>query len=135
MDKEPALPPPVYAPELVARAILHAASHPLRDQSIGGAARLVSLGAQAMPRLMDRYMRRSMFTQQKGTRDTAPGRRNALHAADPRHELKQRGNGVRHTVERSPYTTLSMKSGLAVPALLSATVLAVAWKLFRRATR
>jgi short-subunit dehydrogenase len=135
MDKEPALPPPVYAPELVARAILHAASHPRRDQFVGGAAKLVSMGAQAMPRLMDRYMRTSMFKQQRGARDSVGDRRDALHAVDPRQELKQRGNGVRHVVERSPYTTLSMKSGVAVPALLSATALAVAWKLVRRAGR
>ena len=129
MDKEPALPPPVYAPELVARAILHAASHPVRDQFIGGAAKLVSLGAQAMPRLMDRYMRTSMFTQQRGAKDNPADRRDALHAADPAQELKQRGNGVRRVVERSPYTALSMNKGVAVPALLSAGVLFAGWRL------
>jgi short-subunit dehydrogenase len=129
MDKEPALPPPVYAPELVARAILHAASHPVRDQFIGGAAKIISLGAQAMPRLMDRYMRTSMFTQQQGRRDSAAGRHDALHAADPAQELKQRGNGVPRVVERSPYTALSMKKGVAVPALVSAGVLFAGWRL------
>ena len=134
MDKEPALPPPIYAPELVARAILHAASHPVRDQFIGGAAKIMSLGAQAMPRLMDRYMKRSLFTQQRGPRDTARGRHDALHAADPNQELKQRGNGVRHVVERSPYTALSMRQGVAVPALVTAALL-TAWGLARRTGR
>jgi len=133
MDKEPALPPPVYAPELVARAILHAASHPVRDQFIGGAAKLMSMGAHAMPRLMDRYMRATMFTQQRSAKDTAAQRVDALHAADPGQELKQRGRGVRHVVERSPYTTLSMKAGVAVPALVSAGVSAgvlfAGWRL------
>jgi short-subunit dehydrogenase len=129
MDKEPALPPPVYAPELVARAILHAASHPVRDQFIGGAAKLVSLGAQAMPRLMDRYMRTSMFTGQRSPKDSAANRRDALHAADPAQELKQRGNSVRRVVERSPYTALSMNKNMAVPALVSAGVLLAGWRL------
>jgi short-subunit dehydrogenase len=132
MDKEPALAPPVYAPELVARAILHAASHPLRDQFIGGAARIMSMGAQAMPRLMDRYLRSSMFIQQRSASDTAAQRSDALHAADPAQELQQRGTaqpgGGRHTVERSPYTTLSMKSGVALPALVSAGVLFAGWR-------
>ena len=132
MDKEPALPPPIYAPELVARAILHAASHPVRDQFIGGAAKLVSLGAQAMPRLMDRYMRKSMFTQQRGPRDSSADRRDALHAADPGQELKQRGNGLRHVVERSPYTALSMRAGVAVPALVSVAAVATTLLAGRR---
>ena len=129
MDKEPALPPPIYAPELVARAILHAASHPVRDQFIGGAAKLVSMGAQAMPRLMDRYMRNNMFKLQRGPKDSAPGRRDALHAADPHQAMKQRGNSAHHVVERSPYTALSMRSGVAVPALVSVGVLLAAWRL------
>ncbi|WP_332877622.1 SDR family oxidoreductase [Massilia sp. S19_KUP03_FR1] len=133
MDKEPALAPPVYAPELVARAILHAASHPVRDQFIGGAAKIISMSAQAMPRLMDRYMRNSMFTQQRSAKDTAAQRNDALHAVDPDQELKQRGTWQqrdgRHVVERSPYTTLSMKAGLAVPALVSAGVLFAGWRL------
>jgi hypothetical protein len=45
MDKEPALPPPVYAPELVAKSILYAAQHPKRDVFVGGAAKALSAGA------------------------------------------------------------------------------------------
>ena len=92
----------------------------------------MSIGAQAMPRLMERYMRSSMFMQQHSARDTAEQRSDALHAADPAQELQQRGpaepGGARHTVERSPYTTLSMKSGVALPALVSAGVLFAGWR-------
>ncbi|MFY2084685.1 short-chain dehydrogenase, partial [Achromobacter xylosoxidans] len=37
MDAQPDLPPPIYAPELVAEAILHAAQTPVRDLFVGGA--------------------------------------------------------------------------------------------------
>ena len=37
MDREPSLPPPIYPPEEVANAILHAAVHPQRDIFVGGA--------------------------------------------------------------------------------------------------
>jgi short-subunit dehydrogenase involved in D-alanine esterification of teichoic acids len=39
MRHEPRLPPPLYAPEVVASAIQHAARHPQRDVYVGGAAK------------------------------------------------------------------------------------------------
>ncbi|WP_312184417.1 SDR family oxidoreductase, partial [Massilia timonae] len=50
MEKEPKLPSPVYAPELVADAILYAAQHPKRDVFVGGAAKMNSSGARFLPR-------------------------------------------------------------------------------------
>ncbi len=41
-DREPRLPPPVYPPEEVARAILHAAQHPVRNVPVGGASRFMA---------------------------------------------------------------------------------------------
>jgi len=147
MDKEPALPPPVYAPELAARAILHAASHPVRDQFVGGAAKLMSVGARAMPGITDMFMRNNLVKQQRAARDTPPGRRDALHATDPNQALKQRSGafkGSDHRVlEHSPYTTLSMRP--AGPAMLAAGALATLgtcvgtslflWRLARRGAR
>ena len=40
MEAEPALPPPLYAPEVVAEVILYAAEHPVRDIYAGGRAKL-----------------------------------------------------------------------------------------------
>lgn len=48
------LPPPVYAPELVAEAILDAAQHRRRDVTVGGMGRLQVLGALHFPTLLDR---------------------------------------------------------------------------------
>lgn len=42
MDREPTLPPPLYRPEEVAEAILHAAVHPRREIYVGGAASALS---------------------------------------------------------------------------------------------
>src|SRR5436305_7369106 len=39
LPQEPKNPPPVYAPETVAHAILRAATHPVRDVFVGGAAK------------------------------------------------------------------------------------------------
>jgi short-subunit dehydrogenase len=64
-DGVPALPPPVYAPEVVAEVILRCAERPVRDVIVGGSGRLqVAMGSIA-PRLTDKYMQRTMFKQQK----------------------------------------------------------------------
>ncbi len=52
-DHEAKLPPPVYAPEDVARVILRAATHPTRDAFVGSAARAISMMARVAPRAVD----------------------------------------------------------------------------------
>jgi short-subunit dehydrogenase len=62
---EPAPPPPVYAPEMVAEVILHCASHPERDIVVGGAARALIGLAQRAPRAADKLFERTMFSSQQ----------------------------------------------------------------------
>jgi hypothetical protein len=50
---EPDLPPPVYRPREVARAIVSAATSPHRDIYVGGGGRLISALATTAPRLFD----------------------------------------------------------------------------------
>ncbi|MGN6374592.1 MAG: SDR family oxidoreductase [Sphingomonas sp.] len=74
------VPPPVYAPELVADAILHAAEHPRRDITVGGTGRARVLIGEHFPWLLDLItpmMRRSLYDRKapKVAGDTlnAPG--------------------------------------------------------------
>ena len=55
MEKAARLPPPRYAPEVVADAILHAATHPIRELSVGGAARPMAAGSAVAPGLVARF--------------------------------------------------------------------------------
>nr|WP_207956943.1 SDR family oxidoreductase [Rubrobacter tropicus] len=55
---KPVAPPPIYAPGIVAGAILHAAEHPARDIVVGGAAKAMILGQRLSPRLLDALMER-----------------------------------------------------------------------------
>ena len=48
------IPPPVYPPDAVAEAILHAAQHRRREVVVGGIGMLQLLGAAHLPRLVDR---------------------------------------------------------------------------------
>jgi short-subunit dehydrogenase len=129
MEVEPTLPPPVYAPELVAGAILHAAEHPVRDLYIGEAAKMISSMGKYAPRLTDKYMEATMFDQQRTERPAVPGRRNSLYAAG--FGLEERGDYEGHVFESSPLTKASMHPLLA-GALAFGTTLAVAGLLRAR---
>ncbi|HYT74938.1 MAG TPA: SDR family oxidoreductase [Vicinamibacterales bacterium] len=95
----PALPAPVYAPEVVAEAILRCAERPVRDIIVGGAGRLqVAMGALA-PRLSDRYMERSMFDRQKTHDRTQPAEGSLEHPQrDGRAYGPYRGRMMRSSV-------------------------------------
>lgn len=56
MEKAPSVPPPRYAPEVVADAILHAAVHPIRDIAVGSGARPMAIGSAALPGFADRVI-------------------------------------------------------------------------------
>jgi hypothetical protein len=130
MDKEAVLPPPVYAPEIVAKAILYCARHPKREVFVGGASKFISASRARMPRLMDRYVQATMFSQQKSKFDKQPGRPDALHAPDPTHALRERqGMTERSVKESSAYTTLSLNAKPLMTALLGGGALLAAWKL------
>ena len=65
MDKGPALPPPVYAPEVVADAIVKCAERRVREITVGGGGRVMAVMGKMTPRAMDKYMEQTMFEQQK----------------------------------------------------------------------
>jgi short-subunit dehydrogenase len=132
MDKEPALPPPIYAPEVPADAILYAAQHQKREVFVGGAAKGISSGSFAMPRVMDRFMEKSMFDQQQSELPSAPGRRDALYKTDPENALRQRQGMPNHVLESSAYTAVTLRSHKIAPVVLGIGALFAAWTLARR---
>lgn len=64
-DVEPKLPPPVYPPEEVAYAILHAAEHPRRDIIVGSGGRMMSGMQFHTPALMDKVNQKIVLHQQQ----------------------------------------------------------------------
>lgn len=134
MDKEPVLPAPIYAPELVAEAILYVSQHPKRDIYVGGHAKIAAMGEFTMPRSLDRFMRASAFSEQQSDQPSAPGRRDALYAPDHTTELRQR-KGMGTVNERSPYTAVALRSRPLAAALLGGGALFAAWGLSRRLAR
>ncbi|HEY5799391.1 MAG TPA: SDR family oxidoreductase [Burkholderiaceae bacterium] len=132
MDMEPTLPPPIYAPDLVANAILYAAELPKRDVFVGGAAKMISVGAHHMPRAFDKYMDATMFDQQRSARPSEPGRTDALYASDPGTELRERLGSEHKVAESCTYTAVSLRSKPLTLALLGTGVLYAGWKYANR---
>jgi hypothetical protein len=62
---EPKPIPPVYAPELVAQAILYAAQNPIREISVGGAGWFMQLLRRVSPAAAQGYMGTAGFQQQR----------------------------------------------------------------------
>ena len=122
-DQEPKLPDPVYAPEEVASAILHAATHPSRDIYVGGSAIAMSTFGTAAPRVMDWIGEHVMFGQQK--RNEAPRNpRGTLH--NPGRGGQVSGDHPNYVMKTSLYTraaTHPVLSTAVVAAGLAAAVL------------
>jgi NAD(P)-dependent dehydrogenase (short-subunit alcohol dehydrogenase family) len=114
MPVEPKPPAPVYAPEVVANAILRAAEHPVRDITIGGGGRLITAMGSAMPRLTDFYMERAMFSSQRSN-VPAGGRPGNLYdsAGD---EGMERGGYRGHVMRSSVYTQAALSPAKALLA-------------------
>jgi short-subunit dehydrogenase len=124
---EPQNPPPVYAPDLVAEAILHCAEHPERDLYVGGGGKLLAAANHFAPRLTDKVIEAMMFDVQKSDRHKPNGRPDSLHA--PIEDGQERGGYPGHVAESSVYTKAA-KHPLITGSVLAGLGLAAfaAWR-------
>jgi short-subunit dehydrogenase len=122
MEREATLPPPVYAPDVVARTILYCCEHPERDVFVGAGGKMIAASGQFAPRLTDRFMERNLFEQQK--KDGLPSRRDSLFA--PSEDLAERGDYEGHTMETSVYTKASLHPWVTRALMIGAGLAAVA---------
>jgi short-subunit dehydrogenase len=122
MEEEPMLPAPIYAPEVVARAILRCAEKPVREVTVGGGGRAMTVMGALAPRLTDRYMETIMTRQQK---DPRPARRRGDSLYAPQEDGAVRGDYPGHVMRSSAYTSakLSGAARLAPVAAVGAAVL------------
>lgn len=122
--------PPVYAPELVVDAILHAAEHPAREVFVGTAARLLSWLDRIDPLLGDAFFRLAGYRVQVTDRPKAPNEGHNLYAPLPGGSV--RGTTVRRELRWSLYPWVQ-KHAVATP-LAVATALALGAVGLRRTT-
>jgi NAD(P)-dependent dehydrogenase (short-subunit alcohol dehydrogenase family) len=84
MERAPQPLPPIFQPELAARAIVFAAGRRRREVWVGWPAVKAILGQRAIPGLLDRLMARQAWTGQLSEREVAPDRPDNLYAPVPR---------------------------------------------------
>jgi NADP-dependent 3-hydroxy acid dehydrogenase YdfG len=128
MATAPKNPQPVYAPQVVADAVLFCAEHPRRDVVVGGGGKMFSVLEKIAPRLTDRLIERTMEGTQKSGRPN-DGRDNLFMA--PLVEGRERGSNGGKAFERSAYTQLALHPAWSAAAALG-LVLAVGGLAFAR---
>lgn len=118
LQYEPENPPPVYAPDTVAEAILHCAENPVRDVFVGAGGKALSFFGEFAPRTADKVMEMTMFKMQKSENPANGNDKESLYyPADD--SLSERGNYDGHVFESSIYTKASLHPVLTGAALLA----------------
>jgi short-subunit dehydrogenase len=129
---EPQLPPPLYAPELVAEAILYCAENQVRDFFVGETAKTHSSMAQNAPRLYEKMNEMMIDSMQNSGEPAQPHRSDGLYETNS--DLRERGAPERFTMETSVYQKAKMHpfltGALAVGAGLGLAVLLSTRKSF-----
>ena len=98
---EPTHMPPVYAPELVARAILASAQRPRRSVLVGGGAKLFTTVERFVPRLGDRFKEATAFG---GQRTDRPDRNDDTLFSPRSGDISVRGHYQGRVMQSSVYT-------------------------------
>lgn len=129
MAEAPTLPPPVYAPEVVAEAILQCAERRIREITVGGGGRVITAIGRLAPRTTDVYMERAMFEQQKDNSRTVSPLDSLFH---PTRDGQATGPYAGHVMKSSIYTKAVMSDMTrALPYLAAGAVLAAGVKRWR----
>jgi NAD(P)-dependent dehydrogenase (short-subunit alcohol dehydrogenase family) len=111
-EQEAKFPPPIYAPEEVAKTILNAAETPVRDAFIGGGARALSLLSVVAPRFLDWVSARFLVPGQFGTKATTP----TNNVDGGQSEAKVRGDHQGSAIRPSLYTKAARHPAITLTA-------------------
>ncbi len=114
--------PPVYAPEVVARAILRSAEHSERNVLVGGAARLLGTVERLAPRLGDRFKVASAVEGQRTDRVAGGG--DTLFVPRPG-DARARGRYEGHVMKSSAYSRAHRHRGQLVGLALAGAAVAL----------
>ncbi len=123
--------PPIFQPELAARAIRFLAEHPRRNMWSGFSTAYTVLGARLAPKLLDWYLGRSGVSAQQTERRTPRRDPNVFAPSDELDDAGAHGPFSSQAWRRDPQTWLSTHRR----ALLSAAATASAAALLRRRRR
>ena len=128
--------PPIYQPEVAARALVYAADHPKRKQYwVGGSTVGTLIGQKLAPALLDRYLARTGYASQQTAERISPDRPDNLwEPADGAtgHDFGAHGTFDDRAHGRSPQMWVSQHPALAAAATGGAAALAAGLGLLVR---
>ena len=130
MDERAEVPPPVYAPETVARTILYCAEHPKRDVFVGSGGKSLAMLGYYAPSFLDKVMETVFVRQERKDQPPLPLEQNSLD--EPAGKLEAHGGYEGVVIGSSPYTAASLRTGLAGTLLVGTGVAAALWYAARR---
>ena len=106
--------PPIYQPEVAARAVVYAADHPKRREYwVGGSTAGTLLANAVAPGILDRYLARTGFSSQQTGQPRDPDQpSNLWHPVDDREDHGAHGAFDRRSHSRSPQVWASQHHGL-----------------------
>ncbi|WP_181701916.1 SDR family oxidoreductase [Chthonobacter albigriseus] len=127
LDREPKTPPPRYAPELVARAILYCAENPRREMYVGGAGKAMVVLRRTFPMLFDTVQSTFWSGQQTQDRPNSGADDVRDNLDGPKRDGSERGLSGLGGRELSLYTALKLRPGAAM--LIAAVALGAGYCL------
>jgi NAD(P)-dependent dehydrogenase (short-subunit alcohol dehydrogenase family) len=131
LPRKPQPVPPIFQPEVGAKAIVYAAEHPKREYWVGLPAVKAIVGERMIPSLLDRYLAKKGYEKQQTDGAADPDRANNVwkpvpgdHGAHGRFDDRSKGESVQ--------LWLSMNRGLLALASIGAlSAIAAAWVTHR----
>ncbi|HEX6262707.1 MAG TPA: SDR family oxidoreductase [Actinomycetota bacterium] len=129
LPNEPQPVPPIYQPEVAARAVVFAADHPRRQVWVGGSTVATILANRLVPGLLDRYLGRTGYGSQQTDETLEPGRPSNLWQPVPG-DQGAHGSFDDRAKDRSIQLWLATHRGAVVAAVAAGTL-----ALVRRALR
>jgi hypothetical protein len=135
LPRQPQPVPPIYQPELAARAVAYAAAHPRRREYWVGASTAATLVANAVaPGLLDRYLARTGFKSQQTDKPEDPDApANLWEPADRAADFGAHGEFESRAHARDPQVWASQNHGAVAAGLVALGAGAAA--VLRRVTR
>ncbi len=122
--------PPIFEPEVAARAIVHAAEHPRRrERWVGGSTVLTIVANKFVPGLLDRYLARTGYAGQQTAESEDPDRPDNLwepvagdHGAHGRFDGRSHARSLQQVValRATPVRVLALGAAIAIPLMVRA---------------
>ncbi|GII85621.1 hypothetical protein Ssi03_36110 [Sphaerisporangium siamense] len=133
LGRHPQPVPPIFQPEVAARAIVYAAEHPSRREYwVGGSTAATIIGERIAPGLIDRYLGKTGVNSQQTDEKQPTGVANLWEPADEDRDYGAHGSFDRRSKDRSLQVWLSQNRTRLAAALLTTATAALALRATRR---